>query len=189
MTDFTTATASTSFDMDGATTIEIGRAGWRSGINVQLDDIFTGPLLRMIISSAFESAGANLRHPRSIAQPGWWAHVIAGVADHYTPTKIQKHHQRAKTNVVVLVDDDRMGERPAWPRVKFAPQGHYYDLRSEQALAHGPSTIELTQYREVHNLHKLTNADILRQFEQGVLEWMSGEPKPNHLRGIRAAGS
>lgn len=172
-------------------TFEIGRQGWRQGISIELHAEATVHVCRAIIADAFERAGAMPYEPDDICTPGWWAVHVASAAMQFGPARIQRARSRAIRHTVMLVSDRSLAvQRPDWPLVRFSATTDWYDLRSEAALRHGPSVTELAMYREATGVlpSAMSDADLVRAFEDGVLEWVPGEAR-GRLRGIRAAGA
>ena len=172
-------------------TFEIGRSSWNDGIVVEVHASMTVHVARAVMVEAFERAGAQPLSPDDICTPGWWAVHIGAAAMNFGPTRIQRVIERGIRHTVVLVSNRSLAvQRPDWPLVRFAPTTDWYDLRGEAALRHGPSVTELAMYREAAGVlpSAMSDADLVRAFEDGVLEWMPGEAR-GRLRGIRAAGA
>lgn len=173
-----------------ATTFELGRDSWRDGIVVQLDAGFNVHQCRAVFVELFDRVGPRGPIQSQLTSPGWWAIQLGAVLDDYGHAHVQRAIGRSVSrHVLVDVDSYRVGERPRWPMVRFAPSMPWLDLRTEAALRHGPSTVELAMYQaSLGEGARPSLADLLYQFDHGVLEWEPGEPV-GRARGIRAAGA
>lgn len=168
----------------GHATVELGHEGSRTGIIVQLDAT-SQRVVRMILERAFDMAGEQKR--LRVDDPGWWALLVGMAALQLSGTaSIQRVPFPGELHVVVRVERGRMLEdRPLWPMVRFVPDGGWYDLRGESALAHGPSDVELREYAAAVGVDAPVS-ELVRMFELGVLEWEPGAIRDGRRRLIHA---
>lgn len=159
-------------------TVELGHEDFANGLIVKVEHIETTGELRAIIEQAYELAATYPQNVRRLADPGWWAGIIAEAANRagYPAAFIRGKGMRSRNHACLIVAHGTLLDSfPAFPRTRMGTSPYTLDLRGELCVALGPSNADFDAYRAADPTIDASNDLMRRMFEQGVLEWASNK--------------
>lgn len=152
-------------------TVEIGHEDFQNGLIVKLEFVPSPQTLEVVLAHALELGATYPSSVRRLADPGWWAGVVAQASNMlgYPAAMVRGKGMRSRTHACLIVAHGSLLDAyPAFPRVRVGLRPKTQDLRGEACTSLGPSDDDLLRWREREGVE--VELKLARQmFEVGAL--------------------